>query len=380
MTKESIYATFRMLDEGIGLIDIGEDPNDYNQRTLSHAFIEATGSHPKTVILNFRRLPHINSVDLALLIGWITRTRQKKIRCLAFGLNHSLYEVFRLVGLNEQIDICSTGQDVWHTLGIPVPDEISTARDPIKHKPEETWAEPVSVLQVHGMPANAIDLNVVGRKPSGPLAGFGQLWQKTYQVILKDVTVTPGQIIQTWKKEFSKFWPKGNHYFGPAPEILPGQVSILHLAGPGGMNYPGGLPFIATGVLVIHANEDSFAFLSVEGHMIAGMITFTSYKDANGFTVIQLKALGRASDPLYELIFRLGLGHAIEDGFWIKSLQKLAICFGASGKPESTIEYLDRQVQWSRVNNIWKNAAVGTMKYVLLLPFRWLGNLVKVNG
>ncbi len=380
MIKENLFATYREVSKGIGVIDIGENPEEHNRRTLSHAFIEAAGNHPNAVVLNFSQLPQIDSVNLALLIGWISRSRQKHIRFVVFGLNHSLYEVFRLVGLDERIAICSTEQDIWSTLGISAPDGIKAVRKQSKRNPDSVWADPVSILNVHGLPANAISLNVEGRRPTGPLAGFGQLWQKRYQITLPQTSMTPRQIVQTWKKEFPKYWPKGNYYFGPTDEITPGQVSILHLAGLGGLNYPGKLPFIATGVLVIYADEDSFAFLSVEGHTLAGMITFTAYKDLEEATVIQMRVLGRASDPLYELIFRLGLGHAMEDAFWLKSLKNMATCFGASGKPESPIEYLDRRVQWSKTKNIWKNAAAGSMLYMLMSPFRWLGSLKKVNG
>ncbi len=284
------------------------------------------------------------------------------------------------MGLDRYIEICATEQDVWSSLHIPAPARLKSNRKPAKEKNAGLWADPVTSLHVHGLPANAISLNVQGRKPTGPLDGFGRLFKKTYQVVLPKTSVPPRQIIAMWKKEFPKFWPRGNHYFGPTDEITPGQVSILHLAGIGGYNYPGRFPLIATGVLVIYSDKDSFAFLSVEGHTIAGMITFTAFEEADGSTVIQMKVLGRASDPLYELIFLLGVGHAMEDAFWLKSLNKLAACLGASGKPESTIEYLDRKVQWSKANNIWKNAAASSLIFMLMSPFRWLGNLVKSKG
>ncbi len=55
MIKENLLATYRMLEKGIGLIDVGNTPGDQYKRTLSHTFIEAAGSHPKVLVINFKR-------------------------------------------------------------------------------------------------------------------------------------------------------------------------------------------------------------------------------------------------------------------------------------------------------------------------------------
>ncbi len=45
--------------------------------------------------------------------------------------------------------------------------------------PQATWAKPVDRLAMGEVPNEAINRNVSGRRLSGPLQGFGQLWQKT---------------------------------------------------------------------------------------------------------------------------------------------------------------------------------------------------------
>ena len=48
----------------------------------------------------------------------------------------------------------------------------------------DSWAKPVNKLTTPDMPTGAVNLNVAGRQLSGPLMGFGQMWQKTYRIPL----------------------------------------------------------------------------------------------------------------------------------------------------------------------------------------------------
>jgi hypothetical protein len=226
------------------------------------------------------------------------------------------------------------------------------------------WAAPVSRLEVGPKPGGALNLNVAGRRLAGPVQGFGQLWQKTYRVRLTGIAVTPEAIIRTWKQNFGAFWPKGNHFYGPLTSLQPGEVALLDLALPGKMT-------LSTGVLVIFADDESFAFMTPEGHQFASFITFSSYDDG-GVPVIQIQALLRASDPLYELSMPI-VAQRTEDRFWRDTLQALAAHFGAS---ETTVEMqrvcVDRRRQWRYAGNIRQNAAIRTALYKVTHPRSWL--------
>ena len=54
-----------------------------------------------------------------------------------------------------------------------------------------SWADPVKRLEVASAPPDATTRNVEGRRVTGPLQGFGQMWEKTYQVRLEGADVTP---------------------------------------------------------------------------------------------------------------------------------------------------------------------------------------------
>jgi hypothetical protein len=235
---------------------------------------------------------------------------------------------------------------------------------------EHAWATPVSKLKVLGLPDGAINLNVEGRQITNPLQGFGQLWQKTYRVRLSGAKVTPQKVIAEWRAHFPEFWPEGNRFFGSLTNIEPGDVAVLNLAGPGGIHGPGGAPLISTGVLVIYADDESFSFLTPQGHMFNGLITFSAFEE-DSTIVAQVQAMVRASDPIYEMSFRLGFGHKAEDEFWAATLQNLAKRFGVNTQARQEVALIDPRVQWSQAKNVWHNAAIRTGLYYFGAPFRW---------
>lgn len=220
---------------------------------------------------------------------------------------------------------------------------------------EGAWATPVERLKVSDVSAQAINLNVDGRRPEGPLQGFGQLWQKTYRVRLSGVNVPPQQVIKTWKENFGKFWTPGNNFFGSLTGIAPGQVAVLNLVGPGGMP-------LATGVRVIYVDDESFSFMTPQGHMYAAFITFSAFEE-DGTTVVQVQPLLRASDPLYEIGMRIGYAAKVEDEFWRATLVNIAKHFGVQGQVTQQAACIDPRWQWKYAGNIRNNAAIRTALY-----------------
>jgi len=230
---------------------------------------------------------------------------------------------------------------------------------------EGTWARPVERLTVANRPpAQASNLNVDGRELTGPLQGFGQMWQKSYTVRLSGAGVTPQQVIADWKAGFGDFWPQGNRFYGSLQGITPGDVAVLNLAA------PGGLP-LSTGVLVIYADDSSFSFMTPQGHMFAGMITFSAYEE-DGTTEAEVRALIRASDPIYEIGCRLGIVHRKEDTFWRQTLERLAAHFGVNGQVQIQTSRVDDKVQWRQAGNVWHNAAIRSALYAPVQGLRLL--------
>ena len=216
-----------------------------------------------------------------------------------------------------------------------------------------SWAKPVEHLQVSGVPAGGINLNVQGKHLSGLLKGFGQMWQKTYRVALTGRSVPPTTLIREWKANFPSFWPAGNNFYGKLGSISPGDVAVLNLSGPARSS-------ISTGVMVIYADEESFSFMTPQGHIFAGMITFSSFEE-EGVTLAQVQALIRASDPVFEIMARLGVVHQQEDRFWHGTLANLARHFGVANPNVTQKDILvDPRMQWGEFGNVWHNSAIRT--------------------
>ena len=131
--------------------------------------------------------------------------------------------------------------------------------------------------------------------------------------------------------------------------------------------------------------------------MLAGWITFSAWAGADGVTVVQIQALERTNDPLYELGYVFG-GNRLNSRFWIQTAENLArhfgvadpqvdsqvICvdrrrqwrkarhFGVEPAVESQVVCVDKRRQWHKAGNVWKNAAVRTFFWTLATPVRWL--------
>ncbi len=132
------------------------------------------------------------------------------------------------------------------------------------------WARYAETLKVSSVAEGATNINVDGRRAVGPLQGFGKMWQKTYRVRLRGADVTPAGVIEVWKENFPRFWPKGNRFYAPLAGISPGEVALLDVGMPGGVR-------LSTGVMVLYADEESFSLMTPQGHMFSGWITFSAY-------------------------------------------------------------------------------------------------------
>ena len=238
--------------------------------------------------------------------------------------------------------------------------------------PSDDPADAEGKLPTTETPPEAINLNVGGRQLAGSDRGFGQLWRKRYRVRLVGAAVTPPEVIGRWRARFADYWPEGSDFYGSRSRIETGEVAVINLEGPGGAP-------LATGVAVIRADDRSFTFMTPQGHIFAGTITFSAYTAADdrqlpGVTVAQVESIIRAGDPLFEIGARLGVIHRREDTFWQQTLTRLAADFGVRGQPvqvESTL--LDRHLRWGAVGNVWHNSAIRTTLY---LPVHGLRRLL----
>jgi len=182
---------------------------------------------------------------------------------------------------------------------------------------------------------------------NGPSEGFGPLWRKRYRVRLDGPPVSPETVISTWRARFGDFWPEGNRFSTPLTRITPGDLAQIEIDVGGGAT-------LSTGVAVLSASPTSFTLITPEGHIFAGVITFSAFDDG-GTTVAQSDVLMRASDPIFEVGMVL-FGYRREDHFWEQTLSALARSFGATATPSMDARCIDRHFQWRQAKNIRQNA------------------------
>lgn len=236
--------------------------------------------------------------------------------------------------------------------------------EPRAPRDQSSWARPVDRLSTTAR-TTGMD-TVTGRRVSGPVQGFGQMWQKTFKVRLPGVDLDPEAVIAHWKAGFPTFWPQGAAFYAPLAGINPGEVALLEIA-----PVPGSPVKMSTGVLVIYADRESFTFMTPEGHALSAWITFSAYRDGDT-TVVQAQALERTSDPFIELSYMFGANRA-NDRFWERTLENVARSLGVEAPVvEAQKLCVDRRRQWRYVRNLRHSAAVNMAVGTVTAPARWL--------
>lgn len=223
----------------------------------------------------------------------------------------------------------------------------------------QSWAANVDRLEVDPELA-AAGYNITGRRVTGPQQGFGRLWQRTYSTNL-GAAIGPKDLVADWKEHFGEFWPKGATFYAGLTGVTPGAVAPIGISAAPGME-------LATGILVLYADDESFSFMTPEGHMFAGMITFGAVQDADD-TVASIDILIRPNDPLYELGWPVMRRR--EDTFWMATLTNLAAKHGVSDATvteETTC--VDRKRIWSNWTNVKHNAGIRSGMHTFTKPFR----------
>jgi hypothetical protein len=216
-------------------------------------------------------------------------------------------------------------------------------------RPEGSWAEPVSELHVaHELPPDAVNLNVEGHRLAAVAGGFGKMWRKTYRIELPADDVTPQAVVRAWREHFRYFWPDGAHFYGPSKPVAPGDVALINITVPGGIR-------MSTGVLVVYVDDESFSFITPEGHVFTGMITFSARREDH-VTAVQVHAFIRAQEPIGDLFMMFG-GHRLEDNHWKHTLESVARYFGIDAKATAERELIDRHRQWKHFRNITRSVA-----------------------
>jgi hypothetical protein len=127
--------------------------------------------------------------------------------------------------------------------------------------------------------------------------------------------------------------------------------------------------------MVLYADDESFTFITPQGHPESGWVSFTAYDDG-GTTVVQIVGLARADDPVYEAAFRL-IGSKVQEKIWRHVLSSMATYVKVQPAVEVRKVCVDAGLQWSGVKNIWYNAQIRSLFHTLIHPQHWIGKRSK---
>jgi anti-anti-sigma factor len=340
------------------IVDIRGSLDRACEKALSRACGDAI-EKSKNILFNLSGLVHMDTEGAGLLVICASLAAQKNLGVGVMGLRDDFKDLFHLTRLDEAIVLFDDEREALgcHSLLEKRHSQTGT-RSIYKGPPVDGWARSIDYVSIRDIPGEAMNINVHGRRVTSPVKGFGRLWNKKYRLRLYDSDMDPRRIVSLWKSAFPEFWPKGNRVFSSekAP-IAPGTLAVLNLSLPGGLT-------LAAGIMVVYVDETSFTFMTIEGHMLSGLINFSSFHE-DAATIIQVHALFRANDPLMELAFRLGASKQ-EDQFWHETLNNLARRLGSHGNVEQHFTLIDGRIDWSEKKNLWKNAAIRSSLYMPL--------------
>lgn len=354
-TEGGLMVALRNPDDKTVAIDVRGSLDALGAGVLTKTVWEGIHQYER-VILNFSDCTHLDPDGASALVIQAALAARRKASLVAWGLGEALRDAFRLTRLDEAIRLFDHEGDASDA---PLPAGKSMAPPPSPHRTGAVlkgWAPAVDRVSIRDIPAEAMNLNVDGRQTTGPVRGFGRLWDKTYRLRIADSTLDPSVIVSLWRSEFSRFWPTGNRvYPSRGAAIEAGTAALLNLTLPGGL-------VLATGVLVFYADERSFSFMTVQGHILSGWITFSAYRQDNA-TILQVNPLFRATDPLMELSMRLGAARQ-EDRFWHATLANLAGRLGVRGALSQEDVLIDGRLRWPEYKNLWYSAAIRSSMYM----------------
>ena len=174
-------------------------------------------------------------------------------------------------------------------------------------------------------------------------------------------------MVATWKANFPSFWPGGARFYAPLAGIAPGEVALLDIP-----PVPGSPVKLSTGVMVLYADDESFTFMTPEGHTLSAWITFSAHRDGD----VDGRP-GAGPRAHVRSVRRAGL----------PARRRTGSTTGSGGRPwrtwPATSAWPSRRStsrpcastskrQWRHAGNVRNSATLRTARHTLTAPVRWI--------
>ena len=324
------------------VIDLPQELTDYDEGPFL-LLVENSGSNScKDLVLDFSHVQKINSFGACMLLKLSVHCVRRGISVHAREVSGSMQNILAATELDTVIRVFKGGTDGFSLKELTTDRVSDSPGENTDRNPSKSWMEPVPELLVPLMPAEARNLNVHGRRPVGPVSGFGQLWQKIFRLHIPDGSITPENAIAELKHGFIRFQPAFNRFYASKAGIQPGEIVLINASTPGGP--------VSTGVVILYADESLFTFATPLGHPECGWVSFSAFEQGNQ-TIVQILGLARSGDPVYEGAFRMA-GARVQRRIWTHVLRALAAHLGIPAEITITEKCIDPEMQWHQARNV----------------------------
>ena len=377
MSQVSLSLDVLQISESVAVLALNGVITAAAEAAMMEALDQAISKGTRSIILDFPGVSGIDSGGASVLVKLWALSQSGGMSLAASGVDGGTREILGLIQLAAVMPIFEDVSQALSAAGAvtSIPDSEEAKRldvtgesaPAVKRGTVVYWAKPVDRLRVTKVTGSVSTLNVEGRRTVGPIRGFGQMWEKTYELRFPDAKKKPVEIVATTKENFVRFQPPQNNFYPSPAGITAGEIVLIRSS-------VLGVP-ILTGVLVSYADDVSFTFMTPQGHPESGWVTFRVFTEAN-ITVCQIQGLARANDPIYEIAFRLH-GSKFQEQTWMHVLESLAKHLDVKGSLTMKKRLIAPNLQWSQAGNIRYNAQLWTLGYLLVWPVRRVVRIFK---
>lgn len=338
------------LTDSMGVILLDSIINAESEERLNKSIEDAVGRNVKKVILDFRPVEHMTSLGVSNLVKLTAIAKKKKIKLFAYGLSNRYREIFNMTCLDNAIDIVN-GNENTDLLTKDEIDKLQKMEVKAGKQSDEGWAPFIEKISVTEKPEGALVKNMHNRRLQGQIKGFGKMWQKTFRLMIDKPGLNPQEVINILKQNFVAFQVPENFFFPTSKGLTPGALVFIDSATPGGV--------VSTGIYVLYMDDNSFTYITPQGHPEAGWITFSS-REEDGKIRLQIQGLVRASDPFFEIAYAIA-GQAFQEKIWLNVLTQMAKHFGIEDNGQMVKYKPANSCQWGKCGNIWYNAQIRSL-------------------
>ncbi len=377
MGQVSLHLSIQQISGPAALMALEGAVTAEAEAAMLEAMEHAAGQGARSVVVDLSRVSGIDSGGASVLVKLWTASKSRRINLLAAAPDPGIREILDLTQLSEVMPVFDDPARALSAVGVGAGETPAGEAKKMEVTRDTTlgtnrgsvvyWAKPVKRLTVTRVPGTISSLNVEGRRPVGPIKGFGQMWEKTYELRFSEAKKTPFDIATIMKENFVSFQPPQNKFYPSPAGIAAGETVLIRSS-------TMGIP-IYTGVLTSYADDVSFTFMTPQGHPESGWVTFRVFREA-GETVCQIQGLARANDPLFEVAFRLH-GAKFQEQIWKHVLGSLAGHLDVNAPVTMRKRCIAPNLQWSQAANLRHDAQIWTLAYLLLWPVRRVVRIFK---